>query len=177
MSKLLALILILSMLMGTTTAVMEHGEPIQGAGASQEDRLAAFEEKNLCDWYWISWTTEEIREWQDCNCLEGEILDGPQDGWLTKAEAVSNAKSALIDQNETIFQNRAFGPLEVNEELLDSLEINAVVCAETEEGLNVWVVWFYDRDWSEDGCMNSIDVWVNAESGEVINVVLPGDNG
>lgn len=178
MSKLLALIICLSMLMGTTTAMMEHIESKNpNVPLYSEERLTAFEEKNAQDWYWISWKTKDIREWQDCNCVEGEILDAPKDGWLTKEEAVSNAKGALIDLGGTILEGRNVGPVELNEELLDRIENNAIVCAETETGKNLWEIWFYDREWSEGEGMTAITVWIDAESGAVVDCVLPGNNG
>ena len=178
MMKLLILILSLSMMMGTTASVLERrGAEEVEVKPSQEEHVRAFEEKNVRDWFWISWPVDEIREWQDCCRVEGQILDNPRDGWLTKEEAISNAKNALMDLGGTYMTEREFGPIELNEELLDEIEHNAIVCAETENGQNLWIVWFYDRMWSETGFMNEMEVWVDAENGEIINLMTPESVG
>ena len=127
----------------------------------------------------MEWELTDIRKYQDILCLEGRLLETAPEGWLTREEAIDIAVQHILATSETVYPQAWYGekePLPLTEDYVRGLSLVTIPAEGTEDGHDIWYLWFYEPDWMVPA-LDCFALRIDAHSGEVLYSTEPGGWG
>lgn len=169
MKKLFALLLALSLCLGAAQAEGDGMIPLDAWLTERGEGMGM----------WVTFSTEDLRPWQEELGLYGTLLDEVPEGWVSREAAESSARASVLSMDELLYPQSWYGirkPEVLTEETLASLQCSAFLAAQNEIGQDVWYVFLYDPAWLVE-LLDCYEVVLDAHTGEVLWAFTPGGNG
>ena len=128
---------------------------------------------------WITWSLEDLRQFQEVTGMEGTLLDEAPADWLTQDQVYELAVSYIVSLDEMLCPQVWYDvrdPEPLTEELARSLSWRAVAASETETGTDVWYLWIYDPEWLVPA-LDCYALMLDAHTGDILYLATPGGWG
>ena len=151
------------------------------SGALAEEWPAELQDRIVEEGMWITWPADEINDFYLELGFTQPVSDQAGPGQISREEAISIARSFILEHVETVCPQYYFmngmPEVEMTESYLDSLRVSAFLAAgDVDLNTPTWHVHFYEDTWLTVA-LDSLEVRMDAATGEVIIFYEPGGNG
>lgn len=177
---------------GTVSLASPSGEILESDLHLRENQAAyeltrsaqqAFNQKTARDGMWVMWPFEDIDTYKEFTGLGQYTLSAQaRAGQISRDEAIRIARQHIADHCATLYPQAYYktgAPVQLTKERIDEFKVCALLCSNGSlaDEKPFWDVFLFEDEWLSIGLLDTYDMHIDAQTGEVLLLFEPGGNG